>query len=402
MDYVDIQPLVNTFHRKLAATDLRFKRYLYDRINWDVRLIGIKGARGVGKTTLLLQHIKETFAHLDQVLYVSLDNLWFNNHSLEELVEFLYTHGVVNIYFDEVHKHKNWTQSLKNFYDNYPDLNIVYTGSAMLAIDNSKTDLSRRQSLYTLNGLSFREYLEYEGVAAIPVIALEELLDAHIGYAMEIASNIKVLKCFDDYLNKGYYPYYKESGEDYLMRVAEVARLVIDSDIPAVEDITYTTVQKIKKLLMVIAENVPLEPNINKLSAELESTRDQTLKMLYLLDRAALLCLLTDKVKDYKHLTGPKKVYLNNTNLMCALSGNNLSKGTLRETFFANQVGAVATLTMPKQGDFMAVGKYLFEVGGSRKTFGQIAGIPDSYLALDDIETGSGNRITFWMFGCLY
>ena len=402
MDYVDIQPLVNTFHRKLAATDLRFKRYLYDRIDWSVRLIGIKGARGVGKTTLLLQHIKETFANLDYVLYVALDNLWFNNHRLEELVEFLYTHGVVNIYFDEVHKYRNWTQSLKNFYDNYPDLNIVYTGSAMLAIDNSKTDLSRRQSLYTLNGLSFREYLEYESVAAIPVIALEELLDAHIGYAMEVASKIKVLKCFDDYLNKGYYPYYKESGEDYLMRVAEVARLVIDSDIPAVEDITYTTVQKIKKLLMVIAENVPLEPNINKLSAELESTRDQTLKMLYLLDRAALLCLLTDKVKDYKHLTGPKKVYLNNANLMYALSGNNLSKGTLRETFFANQVGAVATLTMPKQGDFMAAGKYLFEVGGSRKTFGQIADLPNSYLALDDIETGSGNRIPLWMFGCLY
>ena len=402
MDYVDIQPLVNTFHRKLAATDLRFKRYLYDRIDWSVRLIGIKGARGVGKTTLLLQHIKETFANLDYVLYVALDNLWFNNHRLEELVEFLYTHGVVNIYFDEVHKYRNWTQSLKNFYDNYPDLNIVYTGSAMLAIDNSKTDLSRRQSLYTLNGLSFREYLEYESVAAIPVIALEELLDAHIGYAMEVASKIKVLKCFDDYLNKGYYPYYKESGEDYLMRVAEVARLVIDSDIPAVEDITYTTVQKIKKLLMVIAENVPLEPNINKLSAELESTRDQTLKMLYLLDRAALLCLLTDKVKDYKHLTGPKKVYLNNANLMYALSGNNLSKGTLRETFFANQVGAVAMLTMPKQGDFMAAGKYLFEVGGSRKTFGQIADLPNSYLALDDIETGSGNRIPLWMFGCLY
>ena len=401
MDYVDIQPLVDTFHRKLAATDLRFKRYLYDRINWNVRFIGIKGARGVGKTTLLLQHIKETFADLDEVLYVSLDNMWFNNHRLEELVEFLYTHGVVNIYFDEVHKYKNWTQLLKNFYDNYPDLNIVYTGSAMLVIDNSKTDLSRRQSLYTLNGLSFREYLEYEGVAAIPAIALEKLLDAHTGYAMEVVSKIKVLKCFDEYLNKGYYPYYKESGEDYLMRVAEVARLVIDSDIPAVEDITYTTIQKIKKLLMVIAENVPLEPNINKLAVELESTRDQTLKMLYLLDRAALLCLLTDKVKDYKHLTGPKKVYLNNANLMYALSGN-LSEGTLRETFFANQVGAVATLTMPKQGDFMADGNYLFEVGGSRKTFEQIADLPNSYLALDDIETGRGNRIPLWMFGCLY
>ncbi|MDE7338274.1 MAG: AAA family ATPase, partial [Bacteroidales bacterium] len=345
--------------------------------------------------------IKETFANLDEVLYVSLDNLWFNNHRLEDLVEFLYTHGVVNIYLDEVHKYKNWTQLLKNFYDNYPDLNIVYTGSAMLAIDNSKTDLSRRQSLYTLNGLSFREYLEYEGIATIPSISLEKLLDTHREYAMKVVSKIKVLKYFDDYLTKGYYPYYKESGDDYLMRVSEVASLVIDSDIPAVEDITHTTIQKIKKLLMVIAENVPLEPNINKLSAELESTRDQTLKMLYLLDRAALLCLLTDKVKDYKHLTGPKKVYLNNANLMHALSGK-ISKGTLREAFFANQVGAVSTLTMPKQGDFMADGKYLFEVGGSRKTFDQIADLLNSYLALDDIETGNGNRSPLWLFGCLY
>ena len=158
---------------------------------------------------------------------------------------------------------------------------------------------------------------------------------------------------------------------------------------------------KIKKLLMVIAGNVPLEVNINKLSAQLESTRDQTLKMLYLLDRAGLLCLLTDKVKDYKHLVGPKKIYLNNTNLMYALTGK-ISEGTLRETFFANQVGAVSTLTMPKRGDFMADGRYLFEVGGSRKTFEQIADMPDSYLALDDMEIGSGNRIPLWMFGCLY
>ena len=401
MDYADIQPLVSVFHRKLAATDLRFKRCLYDRIKWNVRLIGIKGARGVGKTTLLMQHIKETFANLDEVLYVSLDNMWFNTHSLEELVDFLYTHGVMHIYFDEVHKQKNWTQLLKNFYDSYPDLNIVYTGSAMLAIDNSKTDLSRRQSLYTLGGLSFREYLEYEGIASVRAITLEELLSDHTKYAMEISSKIKVLKHFDQYLHGGYYPYYKEAGEDYLMRVAEVAQLVIDSDIPSVEEITYTTILKIKKLLMVIAENVPLEPNVNKLSAEMGSTRDQTLKMLYLLDRAALIWVLTDKAKDYKHLTGPKKIYLNNTNLMYALSGK-ISEGTLRETFFANQVGTVSTLTMPRQGDFMADGKYLFEVGGSRKTFDQIADLPDSYLALDDIETGSGCRIPLWTFGCLY
>lgn len=401
MDYTDIQPLINIYHRKLAATDLRFKRYLHYRIDWDVRLIGIKGARGVGKTTMLLQHIKESFDKIDDALYVSLDNLWFNTHKLEELVEFLYTHGVMHIYLDEVHRYKDWAVLLKNFYDSYPDLNIVYTGSAMLAIDNSKADLSRRQSLYTLNGLSFREYLAYEGVAAIPTIGLEEMLAGHVEYAVDVISGIKILKYFDKYLREGYYPYYKEAGNDYLMRVGEVARLVIDNDIPSVEDITYFTAQKIKTLLMVIAGNVPLKPNISKLSSQLESTRDQTLKMLYLLDRADLLLLLTEQLKNYKHLVSPKKIYLNNANLMYALSGK-ISEGTVRDTFFANQVGAVADLTMPKQGDFLADGKYLFEVGGSSKTFDQIAGIPESYLAVDGIETGSGNRIPLWMFGCMY
>lgn len=402
MDYTDIQPLLNTFHRKLAATDLKFKRYLHGQINWDVRLLGIKGARGVGKTTMLLQHIKETAGNLDEVFYVSMDNMWFQTHSILELVEFLYTRGVTRIYFDEVHKYPNWTVLLKNLYDNYPDLHIVYTGSAMLAIDHSKSDLSRRQSLYTLHGLSFREYLEYEGFLSMQPVTLGELLENHIGYAMEMTSKIKVLKHFGQYLDSGYYPYYKEAGKDYLMRIGEVSQLVIDSDIPAVEEtITYTTRQKIKKLLMVIAENVPLEPNISKLAASLESTRDQTLKMLYWLDRAALLRLLTDKTKDYKHLTGPKKIYLDNTNLMNAL-GCKISKGTQRETFFANQAGAVSSLLMPKQGDFLADGKYLFEVGGQQKTFNQIADQPDSYLAIDDIEVGNGNRIPLWLFGCLY
>lgn len=404
MDYTDIQPLLNTFHRKLAATDLRFKRYLHGQINWDARLLGIKGARGVGKTTMLLQRIKETAGNnLDEVFYASLDNMWFQTHSAEDLVEFLYTRGVTRIYLDEVHKYRDWTVLLKNLYDNYPGLNIVYTGSAMLAIDNSKSDLSRRQSLYTLHGLSFREYLEYEGIISLPSMTLEEMLKNHIRYAMNVTSaGIKVLKHFEQYLKYGYYPYYKEAGRDYLMRIGEVVQLVIDSDITAVEEtITYSTRQKIKKLLMVVAENVPLEPNINKLAASLESTRDQILKMLYWLDRAALLWLLTDKPKDYKHLTGPKKIYLNNTNLMNAL-GSRVSKGTQRETFFANQAGAVTDLLIPKQGDFLADGRYIFEVGGPQKTFNQIAGLPDSYLAIDDIEIGSSNRIPLWLFGCLY
>lgn len=398
---MDIQPLLITYHRRLQVVDTKFKRSLYSRINWNVRLIGIRGARGVGKTTMLLQRIKEAFPRFNEAMYVSLDNLWFNNNSLEDLVEYLYTHGVHNIFLDEVHKYPNWSALLKNFYDNYPDLNIVYTGSAMLAIDNSKVDLSRRQSLYTLKGLSFREYLEYEFGVKHEIIKFQDLLENHTTQAMRITSQCKILKQFEDYLKHGYYPYYKEVGEDYYQRVEEVINLVIESDMPVAADVTFSTIQKIKKLLMVITQNVPLEPNIAKLTAQLETTRDQCLKMLYLLDKADLLYLLTDKLKDYKHLNNPKKIYLNNTNLMYALSAN-VSEGNLRETFFANQLTSIGSVVMPRQGDFFIDDKYIFEVGGSSKTFAQIADLPNSYLAIDDIEIGNGNRIPLWMFGFLY
>lgn len=401
MKNMDIQPLLITYHRRLQVVDTKFKRSLYSRINWNVRLIGIRGARGVGKTTMLLQRIKEAFPRFNEAMYVSLDNLWFNNNSLEDLVEYLYTHGVHNIFLDEVHKYPNWSAHLKNFYDNYPDLNIVYTGSAMLAIDNSKVDLSRRQSLYTLKGLSFREYLEYEFGVKHEIIKFQDLLENHTTQAMRITSQCKILKQFEDYLKHGYYPYYKEVGEDYYQRVEEVINLVIESDMPVVADVTFSTIQKIKKLLMVITQNVPLEPNIAKLTAQLETTRDQCLKMLYLLDKADLLYLLTDKLKDYKHLNNPKKIYLNNTNLMYALSAN-VSEGNLRETFFANQLTSIGSVVMPRQGDFFIDDKYIFEVGGSSKTFAQIADLPNSYLAIDDIEIGNGNRIPLWMFGFLY
>ena len=402
MELSDIKPLIDTYHRKIMTTSLTFKRYLYSKINWNVRLLGIRGARGVGKTTLILQYIKENFNNIDDALYVSLDNLWFNSYKLEDLVEYLYSHGIKYIFLDEVHKYHNWAVVIKNFYDNYPNLNIVYTGSAMLAIDNSKADLSRRQTLYTLNGMSFREYLEYEGIMQINPINLEDLLSNHVKLAMDICYNTVILKHFDNYLQKGYYPYYKESGEDYHYRIGEVTNLIIESDLPSVEDVTFSTIQKTKKLLMVIAQNVPLEPNIAKLTTQLETTRDQCLKMLYILDRAQLLMLFGEKIKDYKHLTNPKKIYLNNSNLMCSLSPSNISEGNKRETFFANQLNSIANVTIPKKGDFLVDGKFLFEVGGNSKTFDQIANIPDSYLAIADIETGSGNRIPLWMFGLLY
>lgn len=331
-----------------------------------------------------------------------MDNLWFNNHKLEDLIEYLYSHGIKYIFLDEVHKYPDWAVAIKNFYDNYPNLNIVYTGSAMLAIDNSKTDLSRRQTLYTLNGMSFREYLEYEGIMHINPINLDDLLLNHVKLAMDISSQTVILKHFDNYLKKGYYPYYKETGDDYYYRISEVTNLIIESDLPSVEDVTFSTIQKTKKLLMVIAQNVPLEPNIAKLTAQLETTRDQCLKMLYILDRAQLLMLFGEKIKDYKHLTNPKKIYLNNSNLMYSLRTNNISEGNKRETFFANQMNCMANVMIPKKGDFLVDDKFLFEVGGNSKSFDQIANIPNSYLVIADIETGCGNRIPLWMFGLLY
>lgn len=386
---------------RLAGTTTKFKRSLYNEINWDVRVIGIKGEKGVGKTTLILQHIKETFDNPDDALYVSMDNLWFSTHSIIDLVDHLYAKGVYYLYLDEVHKCPDWTALLKNLYDNYPKLNIVYTGSSMLRIDNSKVDMSRRQTLYRLHNLSFREYLEYEGIGDFRPFSLAEVLENHVKLAMEITADVKVLKYFPSYLSKGMYPFYRESGTDFHIRLAEAVTQTLESDLPLVEDVTFETVQKAKMLLMITAESLPFVPNVSKLCEALGTTRDSCLKILYALDRAGVLNLLTAELKNYKKLVNPDKIFLGNPNIMYALGGKT-ETGTIRETFFANQVGANYSLQYPKKGDFLVNGKYLFEVGGSGKSFEQIKDEPDSFLAVDETETGTGNRIPLWLFGFLY
>ena len=261
--------------------------------------------------------------------------------------------------------------------------------------------MSRRQTVYELQGLSFREYLAFEGIMSISPLSLKELVHQHLKQAMEITAKVKILPLFEKYLKTGYYPFYKDVGEDFFMRLQTVASLVIDSDLPAVEEVEYATVQKAKKMLMILAQHAPYTPNISQLCKELETTRDLGLKLLYALDRAALLKLLASEIKSYKQLSKPDKIYLNNTNLMYALT-QQVDKGSLRETFFCNQLSAVSAVVMPKTGDFLVDGKYLFEVGGKGKTFVQIKDIPDSYLAFDDIEFGRKNEIPLWMFGLLY
>lgn len=397
----DYQTIENVFITKLSKVNTRFVRYLYDNINWDVRLIGIKGARGVGKTTMLLQRIKLAGYRPSNTLYASLDNLWFQSHTLQELAVWAYQRGIRRIFLDEVHKYPDWALVLKNLYDTYDDLNIVYTGSSLLEIDNSRVDLSRRQTLYTMHGMSFREYLSFKKIANFDAVPLKQLIDEHQTLAISITAETPVLKHFATYLKEGYYPFQQDSGADYLSRLSEIAELVIDSDLPAVENISYTTMQKAKQLLMVVAGNVPLVPNVSKLTAQLETTRDVCLKLLYTLDRASLLLLLTKEQKSYKHLVNPEKIYLGNTNLMYALVGR-VNEGTLRETFFLNQLSMVSDVTASQPGDFRTSDGLLFEVGGTGKDFIQIKDMPDSYLVIDNMEFGSRNRIPLWMFGMLY
>lgn len=401
MELADIRPIVAFYHSKLAKATLDFKRYLYHKINWDARVIGIKGERGVGKTTMLLQRIKEKYSNPDDTFYISLDHFWFRTHELQDLVEFMYRRGITEFYIDEVHKYKDWSIILKNLVDEHDDLRIVYTGSSLLEIDNAKVDMSRRQAPYTLKGMSFREYMEYEGIMKMNAVPLEELLNNHVSIAMDISANTKILVAFESYLRTGVYPFYKDAGQDFLVRLKEVVDTVIESDLPAVKKITFDTIEKCKKLLMIIAENVPLQPNVDRLAASLGTTRDTLLKLLYKLDKAEILELLTVELKSYKKLINPEKIYLGNTNLMYALSPK-IEVGTLLETFFIDQFASVGTVQMPTKGDFLVNDKYLFEVGGEGKSFEQIADLPNSYLAIDGIETGYGARVPLWLFGLLY
>lgn len=401
MAQIDPQPLYDNYHRKIAKTDLRFKRYLYGRINWKSRIISIKGARGVGKTTMLLQHILENYDDIDRTLYASLDDLWFATHSLIDLVDWADRHGISRLYLDEVHRCEGWSQVLKNVYDNYPDMSIVYTGSSLLVIDNAVADMSRRQTSYTLYGLSLREYLELEGILSYEPVPLEDLPGSHVRIAMDIIGRIKIAPIFERYLSQGYYPFYRESPEDFPMCLRETVAAVIDSDLPSVERVTFETLQKVKKLLMIISEHVPFRPSMSELWRQLSTDNESGLKMLYALDKAQILTLLNVKAKSYKYLTKPDKIYLANPNLMHALCPQ-VDIGNERETFFLSQLRVGHNISFPNRGDFLIDGKYMFEVGGKGKSFEQIAGVSDSFLAVDDTDVGYGNRIPLWLFGFLY
>jgi len=398
-----MEELFDFFYRELRKADLSFQRYLMDDIDWEGRLSAITGARGTGKTTLILQHIKRRFGNSPkEALYVSADNIWFSGNRLFDLASDFEKSGGKYLFIDEVHKYENWSQEIKNIYDCFSDLKVVITGSSMLQIYKGNADLSRRAAHYSLLGLSFREFLKFDQGIDFEKFTIEELLQRHIEIAGSLNDKIKPLPLFNAYLKQGYYPYYKSDKRFYLSKLSNTVDLILEMDLPAVEPIEIFSIRKIKKLLWMISKSVPFTPNITDLAQNLGVSRNSLLNYLTILERGGLVNLLQSSSKSIKSLAKPEKIYLNNTNQIYAFDANKPDIGNLRETFFFNQLKAIGEVTSAGKADFTLDNNYIFEVGGKNKGHEQIVGMQNAYLALDNLEYGYGNKIPLWMFGLLY
>ena len=396
-----METLRNKYLRLLNAVNFEFKRYLFNQINWNDRLIIITGQRGVGKTTLLLQYIKNEIEDFSKALYISLDDLYFTSHTLSDVVEDFVINGGRFLFIDEVHRYPYWSIEIKNIYDFYPDLKVVATGSSAIAILEGEADLSRRASQYHLHTLSLREYVLFIKGFDFKPIEFIDLLQNHEQLAIRINQEIRPIELFKDFLKFGSYPFSNSKDPLYYDKLRTIINLIIDNDITAVENITYETRIKIKKLLYLISTSVPFKPNITELSQKVGTSRDVLLRHLHLLSRAGIINLLTQSGTGTSIMQKPEKIYINNPTLMYALD-ERVDIGTLRETFFMSQVSANNKLNYPNSGDFIVNGKYLFEIGGKNKTFKQIAGNDNAFLVVDDIEYGLKTKIPLWLFGFLY
>ncbi len=386
---------LNTIYRELLSqADTEFVRYLYEKIDWRARLISIVGARGTGKTTLLLQRIKLAGIEKDS-LYVSADNIYFSTNSLFRLAGDFYKYGGTFLFIDEIHKYKNWSQEIKNIYDSYPGLQVIYTGSSILDIYKGMGDLSRRNLGYMLHGMSFREFLLYDADISVAPVNLEQLTGKN-----DIIAIQKPLSLFKKYLTRGYYPFYKEGN--YYTRLNAMINTVIEVDIPKYVEMKTATTDKLKMLLKIITESAPFKPNMSKIAEMMQVSRNILPEYLSYLERTKIILTLKSNTKGIRSLGKPEKVYLNNTNLMAVLSPERQNTGNIRETFFLNQVSTGHQCTLPAQGDFLVDGKYIFEIGGKTKSRKQIAGMGNAFVVKDDIEHGFGNTIPLWYLGMLY
>jgi predicted AAA+ superfamily ATPase len=396
-----MQKLVSQFYEKYAQVQIQQVRDFMHVIDWDNRFIGIKGSRGVGKTTLLLQYIRLNFEPNKMVLYVSLDHLYFLENTLYDLVSDFYKKGGLFIAIDEVHKYANWAIEIKNIYDDMPHLRLVFTGSSLLHIQQAKADLSRRVVMYSMPGLSFREFIQFETQIELESYTLAAIIDNPTAISIAITQKVKPLHYFEDYLDYGYYPFYIENKKSFHQKLSEMILTVLEVDIPQYAAIPVSNSVLLKKLLAVISNSVPFKPNMNAISERTGISLNTMKNYLKLLNDAQLLQLLYVEDKGINSLGKPEKIFLNNPNLMYNL-GNDTDKGNVRETFFLNQVQHKYAVFASKTVDFKVDGRYEFELGGRNKKQKQIKELQNAFLVKDDIEIGTEQNIPLWLFGFLY
>jgi predicted AAA+ superfamily ATPase len=396
-----MEELVFEYQQKIATVSTHFQRYLIKEIGLNNRLIAIKGARGSGKTMLLLQ-IAKLKLDANKSLYVSLDHIYFFEFKLYNLAKEFSNNGGLHLLLDEVHKYPNWSREIKLIYDNFPSLQIIFTSSSMLEIYKGESDLSRRAVSYNLKELSFREFILLDAGVVFPVYSFEEILQNHNQIATQILQKIKPIAHFNKYLKIGAYPYFIENEDNYNQKLVNTINLIIEVDINAVEDLNYETLVKLKKLLISIASSAPFTPNVTKLSEKIGVSRNTLIQAIKILSRAGLVIELYKDTSGIGVLTKPEKLFLNNTNLMYVLAKDTINIGNVRETFFLNQFKDLLEINLAEKADFIIQKKYTFEIGGKGKTKKQIANLENAYVAKDNIEIGFGNAIPVWLFGFMY
>lgn len=388
--------LVNYMKEQLGQVSLDFKRYMYDKLPWEARLVGLMGPRGVGKSTLILQYIKEVgTADNSKYLYISADHSYFTNHTLIETADQFVREGGEWLYIDEVHKYDGWSRELKQIYDSHPELHTFFTGSSILDIMDGEADLSRRALLYEMQGMSFREYLEMFHSIKTPVRTLDEILAGK----SEIEGLQHPIPLFMKYLHEGYYPFSKEGY--FQQRLQQVIRLTMEVDIPQYANMSPATGKKLRRMLTIIAGNVPYKPESTGLANEIKVSRNVIPEYLLYMEKAGVISQLRDETGGMRGLGKTEKIYLDNPNIIYALSGDNANIGNVRETFFYNQTRVNQDVTSSKVSDF-SIGKYTFEVGGAKKSHRQVKDVANAYVVRDDIEYANNDILPLWSFGLLY
>src|SRR5690606_22590129 len=377
----------------VSETDVAFKRYMYDRINWENRLVGLIGPRGVGKTTLVLQHIKNNL-DIHHTLYVTAEDFYFAKNRLTDLADTFVKFGGKHLFIDEIHKYPDWSKELKLIYDYHRGLKVVFTGSSVLDIKKGSSDLSRRAVVYTMQGLSFREYLMLFHQIDVPKFSLEEILNNQMNFSVR-----HPLRFFKSYLERGYYPFAME--DDFDLRLQQVVNQTLESDIPTYADMNVSTGRKLKQLLAIVAESVPFKPNMSKIAEMLTISRNNIADYLLYMEEAGMVAQLREETGGIRGLGKVNKVYLDNANLVYGLAKEKQNIGNIRETFFLNQLRVGHEVSSSSLADFKIEG-IDFEVGGENKGREQIRNAEKAFVVKDDIESGFLNTIPLWHFGLMY